>query len=240
MFMSAPWRPGARLRILRWPGARLRALRRLGARLRALRRPDAGWRRAGRFARLGWRPVLAALLGLILLTELLPGGGGGAPPAPALPGASGAVETADVRGWLQTILARPLFNPNRRPAAGAMDDGNDLPRLSAILIGHGKASAIFAVPGQQPLVVQPGGLVAGSTVQRIDADTVVLLTAAGPLVLHPQFAKNAAAAAPAGSTASGGPLGKTAASKNPPAVLISPKTGQPETSSRTAGPYDNE
>jgi hypothetical protein len=127
-----------------------------------------------------------------------------------------------VQGWTRTILARPLFNPHRRPGAAA-GGGAGLPRLSAILIGHGIASAIFVAKGQKPLVVQPGGLVDGDKVQSISADQVVLLTASGPVTLHPHFANGAAA-----STAPPSP------------VPVSPLTGQPLRSSITAGPYDNE
>jgi hypothetical protein len=192
----------------------------------ALRRRAAALRLPGWAARLGLLPVLAGLLGLVLLAELRPGGNdGGALPAVPLPRGAAAMADPDVQGWTQTILARPLFNPDRRPS-GVAGGNAGLPRLSAILIGRGMACAIFAADGQKPLVVQPGGLVDGDRVRSISADQVVLLTAAGLVTLRPQFAKGTApAAAPRLSV---------------PSVPRSPKTGQPVYSSVTAGPYDNE
>lgn len=196
-----------------------------GGRWPAPRRRDAGPCLPGWAARLGVRPALAALLGLLLLAELRPGGSGTDGPLLVLPLPHGAaaMADADVQGWTQTILERPLFNPDRRPSGAAAGAGNGLPRLSAILIGQGMASAIFAADGQKPLVVQPGGLVAGDRVLSISADQVVLLTQAGPVALRPQFAKGAASAA-----------------APPLPVPVSPLTGQPLESSFTAGPYDNE
>jgi hypothetical protein len=195
----------------------------LGRRLATLRRRETGPRLPGWAARLGVRPVLAALLGLVLLAELRPGGNDGGPrPAVPLPRGAAATTDPDVQGWIQTILARPLFNQDRRPS-GAAASGDGLPRLSAILIGQGMASAIFAADGHKPLVVQPGGLVDGDRVQSISADKVVLLTPVGPVTLRPRFAE-----------------GATSAAAPPPLVPVSPITGQPLDSSFTAGPYDNE
>ncbi len=206
----------------------LRPPLKLAARMRL--RPAAGafggMRLPGWVARQDARLILAGLLGLVLLAELLPhGGAGGTLPAPSLPNRSAAIDADDVQGWTQTILARPLFTPGRRPAASAASD-NGLPRLSAILIGQGTARAIFAVDGQKPIVLQQGGLVNGDKVQSISADTVVLLTEAGLVSIHPRFAKGGPSATPAAPT--------------PPTAAVSPKTGQPLGSSTTAGPYDNE
>jgi hypothetical protein len=225
----------------------VKARARAAGRLRALRRPAAAPRLPGWVVRLGPRPVLAALLGLVLLAELLPGGGDDSRlPDATLPRGGGAVAGADVQGWTQTILARPLFNPDRLPSGEATGGGDGLPRLSAILIGQGMASAIFAADGQKPLVVQVGGLVNGDKVQSISADEVVLLTAVGPVALRPRFAKGAASAATpqqidsAPQAASRGAAATPSAHPALPAVQVSPKTGQPLYSSSTAGPYDNE
>lgn len=196
--------------------------------LRAPSRPHLpGWA-----ARLDARLVLAGLLGLLLLAEVLPRHRSfGTLPALSLPQRGAAMPAANVQGWTETILARPLFNPGRRPYAEG-DTGHGLPRLSAILISRGAASAIFAMDGQKPIVVQPGGMVDGDKVQSISDDSVVLLTAAGPVVLHPRFALGApkkAASAPA-------PPGPPELSP----ALLSPKNNQPLTSAFTAGPFDNE
>ena len=186
----------------------------------APRRAGGGWRRPAWLTRLKPRLVLAVSLGLVLLAELLPGPGGGSGLSdPPLPRPSGAVPGMDkagmdkagmdmtgmdmagmsameteVAGWTRTILARPLFTPGRRPPTVAASGGDGLPRLSAIIVGQGMASAIFAADGQKPLVVQPGGLVAGNKVQSISAEVVVLSTAGGLVALRPRFAGGAPAA----------------------------------------------
>ena len=183
-------------------------------------RKRTGWGGAGRRRAavpppccpwLGVRPALAALPGP---AELRPGGSGTDGPLLVLPLPHGAADADACAGLDTDILERPLFNPDRRPSGAARRGQRALPRLSAILIGQGMASAIFAADGQKPLVVQPGGLVAGDRVLSISADQVVLLARPVALALAP--------AAP------------------PLPVPVSPLTGQPLESSFTAGPYDNE
>jgi hypothetical protein len=153
----------------------------------------------------------------------------GAPPPPKRrchshprpPPTDVAAPTATVAhsaGWQQTILARPLFNPSRRPV-GTASTQSGLPRLSAILIGPNEASAIFA-NGQKALVVVAGGAVSGDKVLSISATGVVLMTFAGPVTLRPRYAANAAAAAAS--------------------ATLPPMQAQPADSAITAGPYDNE
>lgn len=190
-----------------------------------LRLPNPRQKLPSWITRLKPLPVLAGGLALLLLIELLPGNA--TPPhsiSPALPGKSAQLAEANISGWTQTILARPLFNPNRRPTASDDAGGDGLPRLSAIIIGQGITSAIFAIPGQKPLVVEMGGTVNGDKVKSINADSVVLLTANGPIRIRPQFIERT----------------KAPVASAMPAILVSPKTGQPEESTTTAGPYDNE
>lgn len=213
----------------------------LGGRFRLRRRNTVVWRFPAWVARLGPRWILAILLGLVLLVELLLPGGGEVtlPPASSLPKESGTIVPANVQGWTRVILARPLFNPDRRPSGKVAGGEEGLPRLSAILIGHGLASAIFTASGQKPLVVQPGGFVGGDRVQSISADEVVMLTPAGAVTLRPRFANSAAAATSAQTINSPEPAAPPA-NPQPPSAAVSPKTGQPLDSSVTAGPYDNE
>lgn len=173
-----------------------------------------------------WRawPTLAAGLGLVLLVELRPGTGKAPPKEPALSVADiSDISSVAAQDWSQTILARPLFNANRRPAGGDFAR-NGLPRLSAIIITQGHSSAIFAAIGEKPLVVQAGGTVDGELVQQIDPDGVVLLTPNGPTRLLPRFASQKATGAP----------------PDTPPPDLGPASSQPMTSSTTAGPYDNE
>jgi hypothetical protein len=136
-------------------------------------------------------PALAGALTLLLAAEwLLPGA---APPpriAPAIPApGAGAAADAAVGQWADTILARPIFSPNRRPPAVA--DTNAvivLPRLTAIIITPGTRSAVFSVPGGKALALGPGGEVAGYELKSITAGGVVLLGPDGGITtLRPQF-----------------------------------------------------
>jgi hypothetical protein len=107
-----------------------------------------------------------------------------------------------VRRWAAASLARPLFNPDRRPvaAAGAGSDGAAaLPRLSGIMITSAGRRAIFAATGVgKPQVVLEGGTIGGNLVQSITLGEVVLIGPDGRHSLHPTYdgARPAAAIAP--------------------------------------------
>ena len=99
--------------------------------------------------------------------------------------------------WAATALARPLFSPDRRPAADAATVASGrsvpgLPRLAGILVGPFGRSAIFATNGAKPIVVQEGGRVAAYTVKSIEATQVHLLGPDGAQVLYPSFEAAAA------------------------------------------------
>ena len=94
--------------------------------------------------------------------------------------------------WAATALARPLFSPDRRPAADAATVASGrsvpgLPRLAGILVGPFGRSAIFATNDAKPIVVQEGGRVAAYTVKSIEATQVHLLGPDGAQVLYPSF-----------------------------------------------------
>ena len=98
---------------------------------------------------------------------------------------------ADLTGkWVATALARPLFSPDRRPsveAATADSSLPGLPRLTAIMVGPFGRSAIFAVDGQKPIVVQEGAKIASYTVKGIDVAQVRVVGPDGARVLYPTF-----------------------------------------------------
>ncbi len=104
--------------------------------------------------------------------------------------------------WAATVLARPLFSPQRRPAtsaAAAAQPAAKLPRLAGILVGPGGARAIFAPEGGgKPIVLGPGASLNGGVIRGIGLGGVVLARAGGEQVLHPSFdaASATAAAAP--------------------------------------------
>jgi hypothetical protein len=105
--------------------------------------------------------------------------------------------------WIAAVLARPVFSPDRRPAAVvasavgvALPQG--LPRLSGVLVGPFGRRAIFAVEGRRPLVVDEGGRIDAWTVRTIGEDAVEVSGPGGARTLHPSFASSAAS--PAGVT----------------------------------------
>ncbi len=151
--------------------------------------------------RLG-KPALAGALALLCAAEwLLPGPE--APPAPSFAtshaAAAAIASDATVSQWGNTVLARPLLSPARRPVpvASNIDDDSDytLPRLTAIIITGGASRAAFSNPGQKPVLVAYGGMIGPYRVTAIAPDHVELLGPNGPTRLQPQFVAPAAGGA---------------------------------------------
>jgi hypothetical protein len=97
--------------------------------------------------------------------------------------------------WLNQILSRPLFSPNRRPVEAGGSRG--LPRLTGIVIAGAQRVAIFAGPSNEhPIVAQAGTRIGAYEVQTI---TDVAVTVAGPegiISIKPIFDANRPAAQP--------------------------------------------
>ena len=143
----------------------------------------------------------ALLLAAVVATEMLQ-------PAPALvrgPGAdlplpertqpapaAGAQDGVSLQSWVETILARPLFSRDRRPAAAPAASAatpDNLPRLTGVAVSPAGRHAIFAAAtGGKPLVASVGDHVAGYVVQAIEPGAVTILGPGGPRVLQPGFA----------------------------------------------------
>ncbi len=142
-------------------------------------------------------PGLATALALILAVEwLLPGPGASRlPRLPAVPSAlSGNMADEAISQWAGISLARPLFEPDRRPpAAPGSTASTSLPRLSAIMIIGGERLAIFTPDGQKSQVVAVNGTISGYRVERISPGTVELSGPEGDLTVRPQFQSPAAA-----------------------------------------------
>jgi len=167
--------------------------------------------RIGLLALTGTAVALAATVGL----ELQPWSGDeGAmspnqphvPPAAAAP-AAGQVTTATVpaaepaRRYVQTILERPLFAPNRRPAppAAGLPDAPAIgvPRVAGILVDGGRRSVIFAAAeGGKPQVLTEGAMVGGFRIDQIDSAQVRVVGPNGTRVLRPSFDPSRPAPAP--------------------------------------------
>jgi hypothetical protein len=129
-------------------------------------------------------------------------------PAPraALPAHKVVAVAADQTPRLvAAALARPLFNPGRRPAqraGGAVVSaagGPVLPRLAGIIIDPAGGVAIFApaVAGEKPLAVPVGGTLSAWTVVAIAPREVRVRGPEGESTLHVAF-EVAAGSAPGG------------------------------------------
>jgi hypothetical protein len=127
---------------------------------------------------------LAGGLALLLAAEwLLPPTSAPPLPAPAIPAAAaGTGGDAAIGEWAETILARPVFNENRRPEAVVSTDTDaPPPRLSAIIIAGGARRAVFAAAGEKPEVVGEGGAIGGYQVKSISTHSVAVLGPDGGL-----------------------------------------------------------
>jgi len=111
------------------------------------------------------------------------------PPAAGAPASRMPTERDQTQEWIATVLARPLFSPNRRPPAEhreASGGAVGLPRLTGIMVGPFGRSAIFA--GEpRPVVVPEGGRINGYIVTTIDATEVKVAGPEGLLTIHPSF-----------------------------------------------------
>jgi general secretion pathway protein N len=91
--------------------------------------------------------------------------------------------------WLNTILARPLFSPNRRPAASGSRSVGGLPRLAGIVVTGSRKAAIFAAPpgGGRPVVADEGMRLGAYDVKAISEAGVTVVGPEGTTVLRPIF-----------------------------------------------------
>jgi hypothetical protein len=152
--------------------------------------------------------ALAVGLAAVLAAELAPHPTD-APPPPAPPPPVPAIrqeaakddDGGSVAAWVDTILARPLLSPGRRPAAEAAGPadaaaaGQELPRLTGIVVTPAGRRAIFAAAGTgRPIVVSEGGSIAGYVVRSIAPAEVTLSKAEGDRVIRPSPVKGSAAA----------------------------------------------
>lgn len=139
--------------------------------------------------------LVATALAGVITWELA----GSAEPAPGMPAAPD--RTASPRstvaapagpapaGAVTQILARPLFSPDRRPAATAAAAGASeapLPRLTGVLVTADGRSALFAGVAH-PLVIREGEQLGRFTVRAIEPGLVTIQGSDGLRVLRPMF-----------------------------------------------------
>ena len=93
--------------------------------------------------------------------------------------------------WAKTMLARPLFNRDRRPSADtpvANASSPKLPRLTGVVVIPAGGFAIFAgLNGDKPIVAREGDQVGDAVIEAIVAGQVTLRGPGGLAVLHPSF-----------------------------------------------------
>lgn len=149
---------------------------------------------------------LALLLAAVLAAEIALGPSGEPMLPQALPPPAGKAATAGaaaadpVPAWVASILARPLFNEDRRPVAAEVAASGraavGLPRLAGVLVTSTGRRAIFAAPeGGRPFTVPEGGRIGAFTVSRIADGAVTVTGPDGVRVLRPSFATGPEAAA---------------------------------------------
>ena len=126
--------------------------------------------------------------------------------APARAGThTGAARAADVpvpqdltQQRVDTVLARPLFAPSRRPPALAADERSAPPRLSGILVWPaGRVAMVQAASGKHASALAKGGAIDGWTVTDIASDTITLRRASESVTVGLKFAPPTAVAAAA-------------------------------------------
>ncbi|MBV8457206.1 MAG: hypothetical protein JO122_11395 [Acetobacteraceae bacterium] len=142
--------------------------------------------------------------------------------APALPhNRPGLVQDRDAR-WSDTILARPLFSPTRRPAkiVGPQTTATvETPRLTGVVIAADGTGAIFVGPDTKPVFARIGDRIGPYKIAGIAEGQVTVETATGTEILHPEFAQaSSATTAPASSNSRQRPTGSVRASPRVPSA----------------------
>jgi hypothetical protein len=101
---------------------------------------------------------------------------------------SSVAQPPDQHGpWLNEILARPLFSPDRRPA-GIVSDVRGLPRLTGIIVSDTRRIAIFAsASGDHAIVGEVGTHIGVYEVKAVDDAGVTVLGPGGTSVIRPLF-----------------------------------------------------
>jgi hypothetical protein len=121
--------------------------------------------------------------------------------APATPSASG-VDAAATERRVVTILARPLFEPDRRPPSGprtasAAAAPSPPPRLAGTLVSPSGKRAIFvAAEGARPVTLGEGDKLDRWTVSEIGNGAVTLTSGQGALRLATAFGPRSPAGPP--------------------------------------------
>jgi hypothetical protein len=151
---------------------------------------------------MGSRPRLTGLLlllmGVILaviglqLDNRAPDQPSGLPARVGAPDSEAAVARPEApnraNAWFKEVLARPLFNPDRRPVVSGAQSLRGLPRLTGTIVTDSRQVALFAAPsGGHPTVVEAGAHVGPYEVRAISDTGVTIVGPGGTMVLRPVF-----------------------------------------------------
>lgn len=150
--------------------------------------------------------ALAFLLAGVVAAELAMPGKTPDPVTEAAPAA--AASKASPQGasadQVASLLARPPFNPDRRPMPEAADAPATataavaLPRLTGIMVAQGRREAIFAgASAGKAILVGEGDMIAGFRVQSIKAGEVTLQNGEALHAVQPHYASATGAEPPA-------------------------------------------
>jgi len=105
-----------------------------------------------------------------------------------------AAEQAQKReAWSKLVLARPLFEPSRRPpAASRVSTSSTLntPRLSGIMVTPEGREVIFVGSDGKSVILHEGGSIDGYTVQTITPDQAAVTGPDGLHVVYPSLDPN--------------------------------------------------
>jgi general secretion pathway protein N len=140
---------------------------------------------------------LAAMLTVLLIVEIY----SGLRPAGELPGlrlpaqpagaqAGPRISSPALSGWRASVLARPLFDPSRRPPAAVSQAPAipvEIPRLSGIMITSTEKMAVFSPAAGSPIIVAVKSQLGPFTVLAITGDSVTLNGPDGVVVLRSKF-----------------------------------------------------
>lgn len=122
--------------------------------------------------------------------------------AAAPPSLAGLVPGMSDEAAAAIALARPLFSPTRRPAAGPSRPGAPiaaaapLPRMTGTLVTSSLRRAIFAGADGKSVVVPEGGQLGAYTVKAVRAGQVVVSGPEGERTVSPVFDPDAPPSTP--------------------------------------------
>jgi general secretion pathway protein N len=147
-------------------------------------------------SRLVW--VLAAVLVAVIAVEAARRVAPRAAPVPANAAIRSAAPASaePVAAWTSTILARPLFSPERRPSAPAAVAAAEpaapqsLPRLAGIVVTPRSRTAIFSNGADHSTIATEGATVGEWRVVAIHAEAVELAGPDGARTVHPTYSSD--------------------------------------------------